>query len=321
MPPIHKMVIDLAQAPEVVAKLQPQFPGIEFVPVINDGALADAIPGADALLTWHLTQEALHRADRLLWVQAVSAGVDRFLTPGFRDRGILLTNTSGVHAINIAEHVLALMLAFARRLPQHLAGQRRHEWQHETERNDRPVFELHGQTVLIAGMGDLGKALADRAQCLGMEVIGVRRHPVPGAPFREVLTDDLLGVLPEADHVVDTLPLTPATRGLFNDDAFKAMKAGAYFYNVGRGPTTDTDALIRVLQSDHLAGAGLDVVDPEPLPDDSPLWEMPNVIITSHTSGSTPFMQERIGSLVAENIRRFIHDEPLRNVVNQSEGY
>lgn len=321
MPPIHKMVIDLAQAPEIVARLHEAFPAIDFVPVGDDARVADAMPGAEAMLTWHVPPEVLERADRLQWVQAVSAGVDRFLTPAFRARDIILTNTSGVHAINIAEHVLALMLAFARRLPQHLAGQHRHEWQHESERNDRPVFELHGQTVLIAGLGDLGLALADRAQCLGMEVIGVRRHPSADAPYREVATDLLLELLPEADHVVDTLPLTPATRGLFNANAFAAMKDGAYFYNVGRGPTADTDALIRALETRHLAGAGLDVVDPEPLPSDSPLWEMPGVIITSHTSGSSPFMLERIGSLVTENIRRFTHDEPLLNVVNQAAGY
>lgn len=321
MPPLHKMVVDLAEAPEVVAKLREAFPAIAFTPVTDDAGLATAMPGAEALLTWSVTPEALARADRLRWVQSVSAGVDRFLTPEFRARNIILTNTSGVHAINIAEHVLALMLAFARHLPQHLAGQRRHEWQHGAERNDGPFFELHGQTVLIAGMGDLGSALAERARCLGMEVIGVRRRPAASSPFREVATADLLSVLPEADHIVDTLPLTASTRGIFGDAAFDAMKAGAYFYNVGRGPTADTAALTRALQSGHLAGAGLDVVDPEPLPDSSPLWDMPNVIITSHTSGSSPKMLTRILSLLTENIRRYIDDEPLLNVVDQVEGY
>lgn len=321
MPALHKMVIDLPESPGLADSLQQEFPGIDFVPVTDESRLPDAMHGADAMLTWNVTPEALHAADRLTWVQAVSAGVDRFLTPAFRERGIVLTNTSGVHASNIAEHVLAMMLAFARRLPQLLAGQHRHEWQHASEENDRPVFELTGQTVLIAGMGDIGQALAQRAQCLGMSIIGVRRHPAAHAPYLEVETDRLFEVLPEAEHVVDTLPLTPATRGIFNDKAFAAMKDGAYFYNIGRGPTADTQAIVDALRAGKLAGAGLDVVDPEPLPAGSPLWEMSNVIITSHTSGQTPYMRDRIRALLAENIRRYQHGEPLMNVVNQSEGY
>jgi phosphoglycerate dehydrogenase-like enzyme len=321
VPALHKMVIDLPESPDLAASLQQEFPAIAFVPVTDESRLPEAMRGADAMLTWHVTPEVLEAADGLKWVQAVSAGVDRFLTPALREHGIVLTNTSGVHASNIAEHILALMLAFARRLPQLLAGQRRHEWQHAMEENDRPVFELGGQTVLIAGMGDIGLALAQRAQCLGMSIIGVRRHPASNPPYFEVGTDRLLELLPEAEHVVDTLPLTTATRGLFGDRAFTAMKEGTYFYNVGRGPTADTGALIRALRSGKLAGAGLDVVDPEPLPAESPLWEMPNVIITSHTSGQTPYMRDRIRALLAENIRRYQHGEPLMNVVNQSEGY
>lgn len=321
MPALHKMVIDLPESPDLAASLQQEFPTIEFVPVTDESRLPSAMRGADAMLTWHIPPEVLRDASQLKWVQSVAAGVDRFLTPAFRDRGIVLTNTSGVHASNIAEHVLAMMLAFARRLPQLLAGQHKHEWQHASEENDRPVFELTGQTVLIAGMGDIGQALAQRAQCLGMSIIGVRRHPGGNSPYLEVATDQLLDVLPKADHVVDTLPLTPATRGLFSAKAIAAMKDGAYFYNIGRGPTADTAALIEALQSGKLAGAGLDVVDPEPLPADSPLWEMPNVILTSHTSGQSPHMRDRIRALLTENIRRYQHDEPLMNVVNQSEGY
>lgn len=321
MPALRKMVIDLPESPDLAESLHAEFPAIDFVPETEESRLPEAMRGADAMLTWNITPEALHAADQLKWVQAVSAGVDRFLTPAFRERDIVLTNTSGVHASNIAEHVLALMLAFARRLPQLLAAQHRHEWQHVSEEYDRPVFELSGQTVLIAGMGDIGQALAQRTQCLGMSIIGVRRHPSGASPFFEVATDRLHEVLPEAEHVVDTLPLTPATRGLFDDRAFAAMKDGSYFYNIGRGPTADTTALMKALRSGKLAGAGLDVVDPEPLPSDSPLWELPNVIITAHTSGQTPFMRDRIRALLAENIRRYQHGEPLMNVVNQSEGY
>jgi phosphoglycerate dehydrogenase-like enzyme len=215
-----------------------------------------------------------------------------------------------------------MMLAFARRLPFQIRGQIAHEWRDEAGRSG--VFELGGQTLLLVGIGRIGSTIADRAKCFNMNVIGIRRHP---EGQRSTSIDEQYGIdqlteqLPRADHVVVATPLTPRTRGMFDGATIGAMKRGAYLYNIGRGPVIEAVALIDHLQTGQLAGAGLDVTDPEPLPPDSPLWDMENVIITSHTSGGTPKYWDRAFAILHENVRRFIADEPLLNVVNVQEGY
>jgi phosphoglycerate dehydrogenase-like enzyme len=268
---------------------------------------------------WKLDAALLADAPCLGWAQAVSAGIDGFLFPEFLARGILLTNNSGVHAPNMAEHVLALMLAFARDLPNMLRAGMRHEWHHHPER----AFELGGQTLCVVGLGDIGQALAARAAALGMRVTGVRRRPglPPHGVERVTTLAQLDELLPEADHVALCLPLTAATRNLFDAERLARLKPSAYLYNVGRGELLDQSALIAALQSGRLAGAGLDVTVPEPLPRDNPLWELPNVVITSHTSGATPRYWERGTEILAENIRRYRADEPLLNLVDVDEGY
>ena len=234
---------------------------------------------------------------------------------------LVLTNGSGNHAINISEHVLALMLAFARQLPALVRAQDERQW--------RPpkistLFELSGQTLAVVGAGALGCAVATRAAAFGMRVLGVRRTPdgtlPPGFASMAALAD-LDAVLREADHVVITLPLTGETRGLFSTARLAAMKPGAHLYNVGRGAIVDSAALLAALRSGHLAGAGLDVTDPEPLPADSPLWSEPGVIVSAHSSGQTPRSWQRYEALLLENIRRFQSGEPLLNVVDKRLGY
>ena len=192
----------------------------------------------------------------------------------------MLTNGSGNHAINIAEHVLALMLAFARQLPALVRAQDERQWRPP---KIETLFELSGQTLAVVGAGALGCAVAARAAAFGMRVLGVRRTPdgtlPPGFASMAALAD-LDAVLAEADHVVITLPLTAETRGLFSTARLAAMKPGAHLYNVGRGAIVDPAALLAALRSGRLAGAGLDVTDPEPLPADSPLWSEPGVIVT-----------------------------------------
>jgi D-2-hydroxyacid dehydrogenase (NADP+) len=186
------------------------------------------------------------------------------------------------------------------------------------------VFELTGQTVTLAGIGDIGQAVATRAQALGMNTIAVRRDPTRPRPdgVETIMSIDRLHeALGAAHHVVNSLPLTEASKGMFDEAAFAAMRPGAYFYNVGRGRTVDTDALIAALNSGRLSGAALDVTDPEPLPDDSPLWDMDNVIITAHTAGRTPHMWERVFRLVEQNLERYQAGDPMINVVDLDAGY
>jgi phosphoglycerate dehydrogenase-like enzyme len=318
---LKKFVLGWPMPDQKVAELRADFPGVDFVQADPENPRAE-LSDADAVVSWRLTPDDLAAAPKLKWMQTVGAGIDDIVSPELIERGLIITNNSGVHASNIAEHVLAMMLAFARNLPLLIRGQLVHEWRDEAGR--KGVFELGGQTILIVGLGDIGGALAERTKALGMTVFGVRRRPSLDAPKsidEQFGIDQLKSQLPHADHVAVTLPLTTNTRGLFDDSMLAAMKKGSYLYNIGRGPTVDTNALIEHLRSGHLAGAGLDVTDPEPLPADSPLWDMENVIITSHTSGATPKYMDRALGILRENIRRFIADEPLINVVDLREGY
>jgi phosphoglycerate dehydrogenase-like enzyme len=264
--------------------------------------------------------ELLDHAPKLRWIQTAGAGVDRLLTPRLRDSGIVLTNSSGVHAVAIAEHVLGLMLAFARQLPLLLQSQAASRW---AQRPLRGTFELQGQTLAVLGLGAIGAALAQKASAFGLRVLAVRRRPGPPPPGveRVVGFDGLDAVLREADHVAICLPLTDATRGLFDAPRLARLKPGAHLYNIGRGAIVDSHALLRALEGGRLAGAGLDVTDPEPLPTASRLWRHPRVIITSHTSGSAPHNAARVVDILIDNLGRAQRGEPLRNVVDLDAGY
>lgn len=289
---------------------------------VIDGELTPAdVAEADAIAAWKFDVSLLAAAARLRWLQTGGAGVDTLPLVELARRGVTLTNNSGVHAPNIAEHTLAMMLAFARQLPQLVRAQDKHRWR-DTETHGA-VFELNGQTLLLLGLGDIGLAIAARATAFNMRVVGVRRRdlPLPDLPIEIAPMSQLTQLLGAADHVVTSLPLTKTTAGLLGPEQLAAMKAGAYIYNVGRGPVIDTAALIAALASGHLGGAGLDVVDPEPLPADSPLWDMKNVLITSHTSGASPIYWERGAAILLENVRRFGAGQPLLNEVDLDAGY
>ncbi|HEY7030159.1 MAG TPA: D-2-hydroxyacid dehydrogenase [Thermomicrobiales bacterium] len=302
-------------------RLRDRFPDLNVVVAPSAAEFQALLPQAEAVVAWRLEPAEIAAAPKLRWLQTVGAGVEDVIVPAMAERGVILTNNSGVHAPNISEHLLAMMLAFARRLPFQVRGQVAHEWRDETGRQG--VFELDGQTLLVVGLGDIGQALAKRAHALGMEVIGVRRRggELPEGVARVVGLPELGQVLPQAHHVAVCLPLTPLTRGLFVKDAFDRMRTGAYIYNIGRGPIIDTAALVAALSSGHLGGAGLDVTDPEPLPPNSPLWDMDNVIITSHTSGATPRYWDRAIAILESNIERFRAGGELLNVVDLAMGY
>jgi len=280
------------------------------------------LAAVDAAVLWSVEPEWLAAAPGLRWIHVGGAGVDGLPLAEIRRHGAILTNSSGVHVPNIPEHVLALMLAFARRLPQLLFAQRDRRWR-DTE-TQAEVFELAGQTLLLVGMGDIGLGTGERAAALDMEVIGFRRRPGGPAPAfvsRVFGPEDLHEALGQADHVLVSLPLTPATRGLIDAEALAAMRPGAFLYNVGRGPVVDREALETALADGPLGGAGLDVTDPEPLPPESPLWLAENVIITAHTSGASPRYWDRAIELVVENVRRFRAGEDLTNRVDLEVGY
>ena len=318
---LDRLLVAVPLREEHLARLRAAFPDL-VIGVVDGPPAATELAAADALVAWQLDADRLAAAPRLGWLQTGGAGVEGLPLGQLAARGIVVTNMSGVHAPNMAEHILAMMLALARQIPQLVRAQAARTWR-DTETHDR-VFELQGQTLLLVGLGDIALAVAARAAAFGMRVHGVRRRPDlphPAAVEEVVPVARLAEVLPRADHVAITLPLTPDTRGLFGMAELAAMRRGAYLYNVGRGAVVDTAALVAALDAGHLGGAGLDVVDPEPLPPDSPLWAMENVLITAHTSGATPRYWDRGVEIIAVNIARYRAGEPLINEVDLVAGY
>jgi phosphoglycerate dehydrogenase-like enzyme len=280
---------------------------------------ADA-DGCDARF---LSSEFLAAATKLRWVQAMSAGVDRYLgVTELRARPeIVFCNMRGVHGPAIADHVFGLILALSRDLPNTWRAQSEGRWNREG--GERESFALAGRTLCVVGLGGIGTEVARRAKGFEMRVVATRRSGTDAPAFvdRVELADELFDLLPESDVVVLCVPLTPETEHLFDARAFAVMKPGAILINIARGKVCDTAALIDALKSKRLFGAGLDVTDPEPLPADHELWKLDNVLITPHVAAQAALTDERADALFAENLRRFAKGEPLLNVVDWSVGY
>lgn len=303
------------------AKLAVDFPQARFVSYEHDrSVLTERIAEADAVVG-HVPDDLLAGAKRLRWVQTTGAGANGVCTPAYRARDdMVATSAAGVHVASVPEHVLAMMLAFARCLPEQILnqhGERRFYW-------PTGLFELEGQTLGVLGLGHIGRALARKAGGLGMRVASWRRN-ASSAPDNDVdqqfAHDDLGGLLATSDHVVITLPLTDRTRGLIGARELASMKPTAYLYNVGRGAIVDQDALVAALHTGAIAGAGLDVTDPEPLPADNPLWAAPNTIVLPHYGGLTPKYGPRAYAIIRDNVDRFLSGRELRNVVDKEQGY
>jgi phosphoglycerate dehydrogenase-like enzyme len=318
---LNKLVIDYRMPPHLVERVRTTHPDIDVVVCTERAALIDALPGAEALVSGRFFDaELLANAPDLRWVHTAGTGVDAMLFPEFVESDIVLTNLSGVDVYNIPEHLIGMMLVFARDFLRLVRGQVGHRWMHGECR----VFELAGQTLGIVGLGAIGQGLARKANALGMRVIGLRRQndgDLPEGVEAIYPSDQLHQLLAESDHVAICLPLTPSTRHLFGAAEFAAMKPTAYLYNIGRGLIVDQDALIEALRVGQFAGAGLDVVTPEPLPDDSPLWDVPNVFITGHNAVYTPFYGERGIEVLLHNIECYLRDQPLSSVVDKRAGY
>ncbi len=270
-------------------------------------------------------RDLLGSAPNLRWFQQWGAGADWLMKrPEVADKDFVLTNVSGIHAVPIGEHIFAFLLAFARRFPEATRDQLSATWsQRENQRERQPSFELAGKTMLLLGVGAIGARTAMLAQAFGMRVVGVRRNADKQLEdiAEMVPLDALKNVLPDADVVVLTLPLTPDTHHIIGEAELRALKNTALLVNIGRGGLIDEPALVRALEEGRLAGAGLDVFETEPLPEDSPLWRMENVIITPHTSGDTPHYDARALEIFLGNLRRYAKGEPLTHVVDKQLGY
>ncbi|MDR7549486.1 MAG: D-2-hydroxyacid dehydrogenase [Armatimonadota bacterium] len=293
-------------------------PRVRVIAAANAERAAAAAPEADVIVAWQIPDVVLDRARRLRWIHATAAGVDGLLVPAVRKGRVMLTSSVGIHTTWLPEHVMALILAFSRRLHVALRNQMAHRW----DRSAAMGEEIRGRVLGVLGVGAIGRALAERAAAFGMRVIGTKRTPGPVPHVERVLppegTDE---VLREADFLVILLPLTPQTRGLIDARALRLMKRTAVLINVGRGPVVREADLIAALRDGTIAGAGLDVFEREPLPSDSPLYDMENVIITPHVSGASRTYFDRAIPLFCENLRRFLDGAPLLNVVDPVRGY
>lgn len=292
--------------------------GIDHFQVWTPAELITRLPEADVLVVsgfWR--NELLDHAAKLRFIQAIGAGVDQFDQAALRERGMRLASARGVNKNAVSEHTLAMILAFARHIHTGRDHQHQRQWRGMLSDLSIREDELGGKTLLIIGMGDIGSRVAKLAKAFDMHVIGVKRDPATAhGPADEVHPpDQLLALLGRADYVVLNCPLTPATDGLINAAALAAMKPSAYLINMARGRVVDEAALITALQQGQLAGAGLDTTQAEPLAPDSPLWAMPNVIITPHTAGETRRYEENVIDILLENLDRLWQGEST--LVNQ----
>ena len=265
-------------------------------------------------------RDLMLKAPNFKWLQQWGAGADWLLEyPELAQKDFVLTNVSGIHEIPIGEQIMAYLLMFARGFPRMMRAQLAANW----SQKETTTFELAGKTMLLLGTGSIGAYTAKLAEAFGIKVVGVRRNPEKQVEHiaEMIALDDLHAVLPEADFIVLTLPLTKDTRHIIGETELKRMKPTAILVNIGRGGLIDEPALVKALQENVIAGAGLDVFETEPLPEDSPLWEMENVIITPHMAGDTPHYDERALTIFLDNLRRYAKGEPLTHVVDKELGY
>ena len=293
--------------------------GIASFEVRDPDALAARIGEADVLVISGLWRgDLLDRAGRLRFIQSIGASTDQFPRDALAHRGIRLASARGVNACAVAEHAMALMLALSRRLPEARDNQRARLWRGMIGDLARREDELAGKTLLIVGLGDIGGRLARLAKAFDMRVVGLRRDPALGHGAADAVhpMDDLTALLPEADFVALTCPLTAETENLINAAALAQIKPSAYLVNVARGRVVDEAALIEALAARRLAGAALDVTVDEPPPPSSPLWSMEQVLITPHTAGETRHYEDNVIEILRDNLDRLWRGEPaLRNQI------
>jgi phosphoglycerate dehydrogenase-like enzyme len=316
-----RKILVAAALHDKLPQLQQVAPQVTFVEVSADTPPRD-IAEADVAIGV-CSADIIGKTKKLQWIQWLGAGVERCVQqPIIRERRPLITNLQRAAGASMAEHVMAMMLMLSRHLDAFFIEQQHARW--GSASGDMPKLEdLEGKTILIVGLGGIGTEVAKRAHAFGMRVIATRASGRTGPDYVSYvgLPEELLTLSKQADYIVNCAPLTPATERIFDAPFFATMKPTAYFVSVGRGKSTVTADLVAALKERRIAGAALDVTEPEPLPADSPLWSLPNVIITPHVSGDTPVADEVRIAIVRENLRRYVAGEPMLSVVDIERGY
>ena len=304
-----------------VARLRTAFPDHEFANAPSRESRLRELPDADVVFLTQLRPDEFATMHRLRWIQSPAAGVASLLFPALQQSPVILTNARGIHGDAMAEHVIGVTIALFRQFHRAIRHQATHQWLKDPLEGYRT---LRGQRLAVIGLGAIGTAVAERAAAFGMDVVAVRRRidaPRPAAVSAVFAPSELDTVLALSDVVVLTAPLTPDTRGFFGAEQFRRMKRDAVLVNVARGKLVRESDLVDALRAGTIGGAALDVVEHEPLDAASPLWDLPNVIITPHTSAFRADYWTLAVDLFIQNLRRFDRGEPLVNVVDKALGY
>ncbi|HVO82208.1 MAG TPA: D-2-hydroxyacid dehydrogenase [Terriglobales bacterium] len=316
---------ELWNAPAWVSeRLRQDFPQIEVVHLNGYEGIEDHLPDVQIAIAWSLRPEQFKLARKLRWIHSPAAAVHQLIFPELVNSDVILTNAREIHGPVVAEHVMALIFALAKQLPRAVPLQQKHVWGQEIVWRGFPrPREVAGATLGLVGLGSIGRVVVKLASGLGMRVIAVREHPEKGtegaeAVFGPARLDEMLA---QADYVVLAAPLTSATRALIDAGRLAKMKADACLINVSRGPLLDEAALADALRTGRIGGAALDVFSKEPLPSESPLWDLDNLLITPHTAALTEKLWLRHYALIAENLRRHLAGQPLLAVVDKQKGY
>jgi len=316
---------DLWNAPTWFSeRLQESFPELLVVHLPDYKRVDEEIVDSEIAITWSLRPEQIKAAKKLRWIHSPAAAVHQLIFPALVESEIILTNAREVHGPVVAEHVIALILALAKKIPGSVHLQDKHVWGQQILWDERPrVREVAGATVGLIGLGSIGRAVAKSAKALGMRVVAVREHPEKGSEGADAVfgPSQIDEVFRQADYMVLAAPVTAGTKAIANVDRLALMKPDACLINVGRGPLVDEPALATALREKKIGGAALDVFPKEPLPTDSPLWDVPNLLITPHTAALTDKLWERHYALFSENLRRYLAGVPLLGLVDKEKGY
>ena len=305
-------------------RLQQEFPQVNVVHLPDYKRVDEEMVDAEIAITWSVRPEQIAAAKRLRWIHSPAAAVHQLIFPELVNSEIVLTNAREVHGPVVAEHVIALIFALAKKIPDSVRLQEKHVWGQQIMWDDLPrVREVAGATVGMVGLGSIGRPVVKSAKALGMRVIAVREHPEKGsegadAVFGPAQIDEGFR---QADYIVLAAPVTASTRAIANAERLALMKPDACLINVSRGPLVDESALTAALREKKIGGAALDVFPKEPLAADSPLWDVPNLLITPHTAALTDKLWERHYALFSENLRRYLNGRPLLAVVDKQKGY
>jgi phosphoglycerate dehydrogenase-like enzyme len=305
-------------------KLQQEFPQLSVVNLPDYKRVDEEIVDAEIVIAWSIRPEQIAAAKKLRWIHSPAAAVNQLMFPELINSDIVLTNAREVHGPVVAEHVIALIFALAKKIPGSVRLQEKHIWGQQILWDEVPrVREVAGATVGLIGLGSIGRAVAKSAKALGMKVIAVREHPEKGTEGADAVSgpSQINGVFRQADYIVLAAPVTDSTKAIANAERLALMKPEACLINVGRGPLVDERALAAALREKKIGGAALDVFPKEPLPADSPLWDVPNLLITPHTAALTDKLWERHYALFSENLRRYMDRVPLLAVVDKLKGY